>query len=180
MPKLSAGLLLYRRRAAGSEAGRAAGSEAGPAAAGWEVFLVHPGGPFWQRKDLGAWYIPKGEVAAGEEPLAAARREVAEETGFVAAAPFVALEPVRQAGGKTVMAWAAAGDLDAAAIVSNTFEVEWPPRSGRRRSFPEVDRAAWFVLPEAAERILAGQRPLLVQLGAILSETAGSNREERP
>lgn len=172
MPKLSAGLLLYRRR----EGGRAAGRED----ATWEVFLVHPGGPFWQRKDLCAWSIPKGEVAAGEDPLAAARREVAEETGFRAAPPFVALEPVRQAGGKTVMAWAAAGDLDAAAIVSNTFEVEWPPRSGRRQRFPEVDRAAWFTLSEAEAKILAGQRPLLVQLSAILSQTAGSNQEDPP
>jgi predicted NUDIX family NTP pyrophosphohydrolase len=153
MPKLSAGLLLYRPREA----------------AGWEVFLVHPGGPFWRRKDLGAWSIPKGEVAAGEDPLAAARRELAEETGFQADPPFLALEPVRQPGGKTVMAWAAAGDCDAAAIASDTFTVEWPPRSGRLQSFPEVDRAAWFSLPEAREKILAGQRPLLAQLAAILA-----------
>jgi len=202
MASLSAGLLLYRRRAApgdddlsarplpeGAAAGAGAasgvsaaggaggadttaganGASGGPAAPGEpEVFLVHPGGPFWQKKDLGAWSIPKGEVAAGEEPLAAARREFAEETGFRPGPPFHPLAPARQAGGKTVAAWAVAGDLDAAAIVSGTFSMEWPPRSGRRQSFPEVDRGGWFSLAEASEKILAGQRPLLAQLAALL------------
>jgi predicted NUDIX family NTP pyrophosphohydrolase len=155
--KLSAGILLYR-----------AGS-AGPA----EVLLVHPGGPFWEKKDLGAWSIPKGEVTDGEDPLAAARRELAEETGFQAAPPFVPLEPVQQRAGKTVMAWVAAGDADPAALVSNSFSMEWPPGSGRRQSFPEVDRAAWFSLSEARQRILAGQRPLLDQLAALLGRQRG-------
>jgi len=151
MAKLSAGILVYRR-----------------GTAGWEVFLVHPGGPYWRNRDVGAWSIPKGEVGAGEDPQAAARRELAEETGFHAAPPLLSLAPVRQPGGKAVMSWAAAGDFDAAAIVSNTFAMEWPPRSGRLESFPEVDRAAWFALPEARQKILAGQVPLLEQLEKLL------------
>ena len=156
MVKLSAGLLVYRLRAEG-----------------YEVFLVHPGGPFWRNRDVGAWSIPKGEVTAGEEPLAAARRELAEETGFAAAPPWLHLKPVRQLGGKTVLAWAAAGDFDAAAIASNTFDMEWPPRSGRMQSFPEVDRAAWFSLTEARQKILAGQVPLLEQLEKLLGPGGG-------
>lgn len=151
MAKLSAGILVYRR-----------------GTAGWEVFLVHPGGPYWRNRDVGAWSIPKGEVGAGEDPQAAARRELAEETGFQVAPPLLSLPPVRQLGGKAVMAWAAAGDFDAAAIVSNTFAMEWPPRSGRLESFPEVDRAAWFALAEARQKIVAGQVPLLEQLEKLL------------
>jgi predicted NUDIX family NTP pyrophosphohydrolase len=144
MPKTSAGLLLFRYRD-----GKV------------EVLLVHPGGPFWARKDEGAWSIPKGEIGEHEEPLAAARREVAEETGAVPEGTFLPLTPVRQSGGKIVQAWAVEGDLDPADIRSNTFEMEWPPRSGRRRVFPEIDRAAWFTIPVARSKILRGQLPLL-------------------
>lgn len=126
-----------------------------------EVFLVHPGGPFWAKKDAGAWSIPKGEYAEGEEPLAAAQREFEEETGFVARGNFVELGAVKQPGGKVVRAWAAEGDCDPSALKSNVFEMEWPPRSGKVASFPEVDRAAWFSVEEARERILKGQVPLL-------------------
>jgi len=134
-----------------------------------EVLLVHPGGPFWAKKDLGAWSIPKGEVAPGEDTLAAARRELAEETGVEAAPPFLSLGSVVQRGGKTVTAWAAAGDADPAAIASNSFTMEWPPRSGRMQSFPEVDRAAWFSLAQAKQQILEGQRPLLDRLATLLA-----------
>jgi predicted NUDIX family NTP pyrophosphohydrolase len=147
MPKQSAGLLLYRR---------------GPEGA--EVFLVHPGGPFWAKKDEGAWSIPKGEFEAGEDPLAAAVREFEEETGVRIAGRFLPLDPVVQSSGKRVVAWAVEGDIDAAAIRSDTFTIEWPPRSGRQQAFPEVDRGAWFRLDEAKRRILASQRPLLEQL----------------
>jgi predicted NUDIX family NTP pyrophosphohydrolase len=137
---------------------------------GLEVLLVHPGGPFWAKKDLGAWSIPKGEIDAGEEsePLLVARREFAEETGQVIAGDFVSLEPVRQRGGKLVQAWAVEGELDVTQLRSNSFTMEWPPRSGRFRSFPEVDRAEWFPIAEAKERILLGQRPLLEQLERLL------------
>ena len=130
-----------------------------------EVLLVHPGGPYWARKDLGAWTIPKGEVDPGEDARAAARRELAEETGIVLAAEeLVPLGEVRQAGGKVVEAWAVERDCDAGTLRSNLFTLEWPPRSGRSVEFPEVDRAAWFDLDEAGRRILAGQRPLLERL----------------
>ena len=152
----SAGLLVYRRRAGLIE-----------------VFLVHPGGPFWRNKDDGAWSVPKGEYTEGEEPLAAAQREFAEETGMTVTGPFHALAPVRQAGGKVVSAWAVPGDFDAQAIRSNTFTMEWPPRSGRLRTFPEVDRAGWFVLEQAAVKLLAGQRPLLIELAALLGSEKG-------
>lgn len=141
-----------------------------------EVLLVHPGGPFWQRKDDGAWSIPKGEFGDGEDAEAAARRELLEETGFALAGPLAALAPVRQGGGKTVHAFAAEGDLDAAAIRSNTFTMEWPPRTGTMRSFPEVDRAAWFDVATAARKILAGQRPILSQLVALLGEGDDAKR----
>jgi predicted NUDIX family NTP pyrophosphohydrolase len=147
LAKRSAGLLLYRR-----PAGKL------------EVLLVHPGGPFWQKKDLGAWTIPKGEFAAGEDPLDAARREFHEETGREVAGPFMPLTPVKQPGGKTVHAWAVEGDFDPRALKSNTFSLEWPPRSGRRQEFPEVDRAAWFDLEEAKRRINRGQVVLLYEL----------------
>lgn len=147
--KTSAGILLWRRREE------------------LEVFLVHPGGPFWVKKDLGAWSIPKGEIGEGEEPLACAVRELTEETGFTVDGPFVALRPIRQAGGKTVHAWAAEGDCDPAALRSNVFSMEWPPRSGRLQDFPEVDRAAWFELGEARRKILAAQAPLLDELARL-------------
>lgn len=148
MPKQSAGLLLFRERE-----GRL------------EVLLVHPGGPFWAKKDAGAWSLPKGEFTEGEDPLEAARREFQEETGSEPpSGDYLALEPHRQPGGKTVHAWAVRGDLDAAAVRSNTFTLEWPPRSGRRREFPEIDRAGWFPLPDALEKILEGQAGFLEEL----------------
>jgi predicted NUDIX family NTP pyrophosphohydrolase len=149
--KRSAGLLLYRVKDRGIE-----------------VFLVHPGGPFWAKKDEGAWTIPKGEIDAGEDPLAAAIREFAEETGTMLQGEFRALPPVRQAGGKTVLAWTLAGDLDAAAIRSNDFEMEWPPKSGKRRRFPEVDRAQWFAPEEARRKINKAQIALLDALAALV------------
>lgn len=137
-----------------------------------EVFLVHPGGPFWKNKDAGAWSIPKGEFDAPEAPLAAARREFAEETGVALDGPFHALPPCRQKGGKIVHAFAVRAEVDAAAVRSNAFTMEWPPRSGRTQSFPEVDRAAWFAIEEAAVRINAGQRPLLDGLRRALAGEA--------
>jgi predicted NUDIX family NTP pyrophosphohydrolase len=147
MAKTSAGLLLYRQRPERLE-----------------VFLVHPGGPFWVRKDQGAWSIPKGEIATGEEPLAAARREFAEETGLLAEGDAIALTPIRQKGGKIVHAFALEGDADADAISSNRFVIEWPPRSGRQQEFPEVDRAGWFGLAEARQKLLESQHGLLDEL----------------
>jgi predicted NUDIX family NTP pyrophosphohydrolase len=144
MPKHSAGLLIFRRSQEGVE-----------------VLLVHPGGPLWAKRDLGAWSIPKGEIEPGEDPLEAARREVEEETGFRASGPFRELGALRQRGGKRVSAWATPGDFDPAALRSGEFELEWPPRSGRRQRFPEVDRAAWFALADARRRILPSQLPLL-------------------
>ncbi|MBJ6725274.1 NUDIX domain-containing protein [Geomesophilobacter sediminis] len=151
MPKQSAGIVLYRFRGGVPQ-----------------VFLVHPGGPFWKNKDLGAWSIPKGEYLDGEDPLTVARREFQEETGFTVDGPFTRLEPVRQPGGKVVSAWAVEGECDAARITSNLFQMEWPPRSGRSAEFPEVDRADWFTLPEASEKILKGQLGLLDQLQNLL------------
>jgi predicted NUDIX family NTP pyrophosphohydrolase len=155
MAKLSAGLLIYRR-----------------SDGALEVLLVHPGGPYWSRKDSGAWSIPKGEYGPDEEPLEAAKREAAEEVGLTVAGPFVPLAPVTQPGGKIVSAWAAAGDFDASQVQGNTFSMEWPPRSGTFRSFPEVDRAGWFALPAAREKILKGQLPLLDELERLLGDTA--------
>ena len=131
-----------------------------------EVFLVHPGGPFWAKKDDGAWSIPKGEYLDGEDPLAVAQREFTEETGLVAAGPFHDLGEVKQPGGKLVRAWACKGDHDPAAMVSNRFTLEWPPRSGRFREFPEVDRCGWFDVAAARKKILKGQLPLLGRLAA--------------
>ena len=145
--KRSAGILLYRHSASGIE-----------------VFLVHPGGPFWAKRDLGAWTIPKGEVDADEDLLEAARREFCEETGARIEGTFVELAPALQPSGKVVHAWMVEGDVDAAAITSNMFSMEWPPKSGVTREFPEVDRAGWFTLAEAREKILPGQQPLLDQL----------------
>ena len=149
--KRSAGILLYRDRGGVIE-----------------VFLVHPGGPFWAKKDLGAWSLPKGEFAEGEDPLAAARRELEEETGFAIDGEFRPLRPLKQAGGKVVHAWAVEGDLDPSQLRSNTFTLEWPPKSGRMQTFPEVDRAAWFTIPEARQHILKGQADFLDQLVEML------------
>jgi len=129
-----------------------------------QVLLVHPGGPFWSRKDAGAWSIPKGEFEDGEDPLAAAQREFVEETGFQPAGPYIELQPVRQSSGKHVFAWAFAGDCDPERMVSNTFEIEYPPRSGKMRRFPEADRAAWFDLAEARARINVAQVAFLDEL----------------
>jgi predicted NUDIX family NTP pyrophosphohydrolase len=153
----SAGVLLYRRGARGPE-----------------ILLVHPGGPFWAKRDLGAWSIPKGEIGAGEEPRECALRELAEELG--SAAPrlepdaLVELGSVRQKGGKVVHAWAAEAGFDPSDLRSNTFAMEWPPRSGREREFPEVDRAAWFEPGEARERILPAQAELIERLLGRLGE----------
>jgi predicted NUDIX family NTP pyrophosphohydrolase len=136
-----------------------------------EVFLVHPGGPFWARKDEGAWSIAKGEYDADEEAVDAARREYTEETGLPAPeGVFIPLAEVKQRGGKMVSAWAVETNFDATTIISGTFTMEWPPRSGQMQSFPEVDRAAWFRLEEAERRILAGQRPFLAELRARFPE----------
>jgi predicted NUDIX family NTP pyrophosphohydrolase len=152
MPKRSAGILLYRRR----------GKDI-------ELLLVHPGGPFWAKKDLGAWSIPKGEYAAGEDPLAVACREVEEEMGLrLEPGRFLPLGELAQRGGKVVTAFALERDFDPLTLRSNSFELEWPPRSGRRRSFPEIDRAQWFSPPEAQSRILASQQPFIQRLLAAL------------
>ncbi len=153
MPKTSAGLLVYRRKAEFPE-----------------VLLVHPGGPFWRKRDDGAWSIPKGEYGAGEDAQAAAFREFAEELGVTppSASPHP-LGEVVQAGGKHVVAFAVEGDFDVRTIQSNSFEMEWPPGSGRRESFPEVDRADWFNLNAAKQKIIPGQQPLLERLEAILT-----------
>jgi predicted NUDIX family NTP pyrophosphohydrolase len=132
-----------------------------------EVFLVHPGGPLWKNKDAGAWSIPKGEFAEGEDALAAARREFEEETGASIDGHFVALAPIRQRGGKVVHAWAVEGDVALAQLVSNTFTIEWPPKSGKMQSFPEVDRYAWLPLDEARSKINEAQRALLDELASL-------------
>ncbi|HEX2101119.1 MAG TPA: NUDIX domain-containing protein [Candidatus Synoicihabitans sp.] len=149
--KQSAGIVLYRTR-----------GEA------MEVLLVHPGGPFWAKKDAGAWSIPKGEYADGEDPLTAARREMFEETGLTLSEPLLPLGQVKQRGGKIVRAWAAAGDCDAAALKSNCCRMMWPPGSGRMLEFPEVDRAEWFALAEARMRLLPAQVPFLERLAEAL------------
>ena len=152
-PRRSAGLVLYRG-----------------APDALELLLVHPGGPAWARRDEGAWSIPKGEYADGEDPLAAARREFAEELGGEAPGGEMAdLGEIRQKGGKLVRAWAIAGDLDTSTVVSNTFELEWPPRSGKRIEVPEVDRAEWFGLDAARQKINVGQVALIDRLEQLLS-----------
>jgi predicted NUDIX family NTP pyrophosphohydrolase len=154
MPRTSAGLIVYRR-----ESGLL------------EVLLVHPGGPFWRKRDLGAWSIPKGEYDAGEDPEVAARREFQEELGV--APPKRSAQPlgeIVQAGGKRVAAFAVEGDIDVSAIESNSFEMEWPPRSGRRQLFPEIDRAEWYTLATARDKIIPGQRPLLDRLLVIVAD----------
>ena len=133
-----------------------------------EVFLVHPGGPFWAKKDLGAWSICKGEYADGEAPLEAAIREFQEETGFAAQGEFLELGTVQQLGGKIVSAWAFEGDCDPGDLISNRCQVEWPPRSGRMIEIPEVDRGGWFSISEATERILKSQAPFLDRLSALV------------
>lgn len=133
-----------------------------------EVLLVHPGGPFWSKKDLGAWSIPKGEVEEDEGLLEGAIREVREETGILVEGNFLALTPVRQKAGKIIHAWAVNAEVDTGNITSNSFELEWPPRSGTRKTFPEIDKASWFGIGEALKKINPGQSPLLHELMSIL------------
>ena len=150
----SAGILLYKHQ------GR-----------GLLVLLVHPGGPFWRNKDDGAWSIPKGERAAGEDAETTARREFAEELGATPAGTLIPLGRIRQSGGKQVDGFALEVDLDVERIAGNTFEIEWPPRSGRRQSFPEVDRAAWFSPAEARQKINAGQKPFIDRLEELCAKS---------
>jgi predicted NUDIX family NTP pyrophosphohydrolase len=157
VPKRSAGLILYRHRSGDLQ-----------------VLLVHPGGPYFAKKDAGAWSVPKGEYGDGEDPQAVALREFEEETGVRLSGPLLSLGEIRQAGGKRVTAFALAGDLNPATICSNRFEIEWPPRSGRRQSFPEIDEARWFTLDEARIRILAGQAPLLDRLRDVVAMPQGT------
>ena len=151
MAKVSAGTLMYRFREGSLE-----------------VFLVHPGGPLWQKRDSGAWSIPKGEIDEGGDPLETARREFHEETGFEIEGDLMPLAPIKQSGGKRVYAWAVEGDCDPDQIRSNLFAMEWPPRSGKQAEFPEVDRAAWYSIAEARDKLVSGQRGLLDQLVALL------------
>jgi predicted NUDIX family NTP pyrophosphohydrolase len=155
MPILSAGLLMFRRR---------------PGLV--QVLLAHPGGPFWSRRDEASWTLPKGEIGLDEDPLQAARREFQEETGFASVAPFHLLGELRQKSGKRITAWAFEGDADPAALTSNLFEMEWPPRSGRRQRFPEIDRIAWFDLDEARRKLIAGQAPFIDHLEQWLAQEA--------
>jgi predicted NUDIX family NTP pyrophosphohydrolase len=161
MPKLSAGLLLYRR-----------------IHGHLEVLLVHPGGPLWTKKDAGAWSIPKGEVDPGEDELVAAKREFVEEVGEVPEGELLSLGTVQQKGGKVVRAWAVEGDCDTTAVTSNTFTMEWPPRSGKQREFPEIDRAEFFSLDEAREKINQAQAKFLSVLAELLSG-GGSEQSDR-
>lgn len=149
--QVSAGLLAFRR------------------SNGFEFLLAHPGGPFWRKKDDGAWTIPKGLAESDADPLSAAQREFTEETGFVATGEMMPLKPVRQRSGKTVWAWAFEADFDLACFTSNLFEMEWPPRSGRVQSFPEIDRLGWFDDATALKKIIAYQKPLLLELRAKLA-----------
>jgi len=155
VPKRSAGLLMYRR-----------------AARVLDVLLVHPGGPFWAKKDDGAWSIPKGEYDAGEDALTVAKREFAEELGVAADGEFLDLGEVIQGGGKRVRAFALEGDFDVSSVRSNTFELEWPPKSGRRQTFPEVDRAGWFAPDAARQKILVGQQPFIERLLQALAPSS--------
>jgi predicted NUDIX family NTP pyrophosphohydrolase len=156
MLKLSAGILLFRRRPTGVE-----------------VMLVHPGGPFWAKKDLGAWSIPKGLVDEGEDVLAAAKREFQEETGMPIKGECLDLGAHKQPSGKTIVAWACQGDFDPASLKSNTFAIEWPPRSGRMAEFPEVDRVAWYSIDEATQKINKGQSPIIAALQASMTRSGG-------
>jgi len=153
MAKKSAGLVMYRIRGGALE-----------------VLLVHLGGPLWGKKDAGAWFVPKGEIEPGEDEFAAAQREFEEETGFKSTGPFLALGSVKHKSGKTVTAWAFEGDCDPAALRSNTFTMEWPPRSGKHHEFPEVDRAAWFTIEAAREKIHPAEFELLDRLGRHLEQ----------
>jgi predicted NUDIX family NTP pyrophosphohydrolase len=153
MAKHSAGILMYRRRQKIVE-----------------VLLAHMGGPFWAKKDLGAWSIPKGEFEPGEVPLDAAKREFHEETGLTVTGEFIPLTPINLSGGKILHAWAVEGDCDASSIKSNTFMLEWPPRSGKQQAFPEIDRAEWYSLDDAQEKVTKGQRGLIEALRRILRE----------
>ncbi len=152
MAKKSAGLLMYRMTKEGHV----------------ECFLCHMGGPFWAKKDNGAWTIPKGEYEADQDPLEAAIREFKEETGFDARGEFIELTPIKQSGGKKVRAWAFEGDADPNAIQSNTFEMEWPPKSGKKQTFAEIDRAEWFPLDKAKDKMITAQRALVDELSAKL------------
>jgi predicted NUDIX family NTP pyrophosphohydrolase len=151
MPKKSAGIILYRFTKDQLE-----------------VLLVHPGGPFWAKKDLNAWSIPKGEFEEGEDPLESAKREMREETGMEVEGTFIELTPVKQKSGKLVFAWAIKGDFDPVKIKSNEFEMEWPPRSGEKKKFPEVDKAGWFTTEEGAKKMVEGQIPLIKELERIV------------
>jgi predicted NUDIX family NTP pyrophosphohydrolase len=151
MVKKSAGILAYRKTDSN-----------------YEVFLVHPGGPYWAKKDLSSWSIPKGEFEDEEDPLAAAKREFREETGFEIKGEFFSLEPVKQPGGKIIFTWAVEADFDASKVSSNTFEMEWPPKTGRMQEFPEVDRGEWFVMEAARRKLLKGQIPILGKLAEKL------------
>jgi len=137
---------------------------------GVEVLLVHPGGPYFSKKDAGSWSIPKGEFSDNEDPLQAAKREFAEETGHLVEGTFKSMSPVKLKSGKTIYAWAVEAEIDATNIASNTFEMEWPPKSGRLQHFPEVDRAEWFSVEVATEKINVGQVALLLELGAMLQQ----------
>ena len=151
MPKQAAGILMYRRRPGGIE-----------------VLLAHPGGPFWAKKDHGAWMIPKGEIDPGEDPLEAAKREFQEEMGSPVTGTFVPLGTIKQKSGKVVQAWAVEGEFDPDRLRSNTFQAEWPPRSGKVKEYAEVDRAEWFPVSIARERILPAQEPLITELVTLL------------
>jgi predicted NUDIX family NTP pyrophosphohydrolase len=150
--KLSAGILMFRKRESTLQ-----------------LFLVHPGGPFWRNKDAGAWSIPKGEYEEGEDPLDAAKREFLEETGIEADGEFLPLGEIKQPSGKVITAWALEGDCEPSAVRSNMFSMEWPPKSGRQQEFPEVDRADWFTANEAKERIVKGQTGLIDRVVALIS-----------
>jgi len=150
MPKQSAGILLYRKTSQGLQ-----------------LFLVHPGGPFFKNKDDASWSVPKGEYEADEDPLAAAKREFQEETGHEITGSFTALRSVKQKGGKTVLAWAVEGNIDPKAIKSNTFEMEWPPRSGKKKTFDEIDRGEWFDIATAKRKINPAQVTFIDELAAM-------------
>ena len=156
MAKESAGLLMYRKKDGELE-----------------FLLVHPGGPFWKKKDAGAWTIPNGEIGVGEDALAAAKREFEEELGLKPEGSFIGLKPIKQKGGKVVRAWVFEGDCDASQIKSNTFSMEWPAKSGKMAEFPEVDQAEFFNLEKAKEKINEAQIPLLEEVGAIVKMPAG-------
>jgi predicted NUDIX family NTP pyrophosphohydrolase len=147
MPKKSAGILVYRKTKEE-----------------YEILLVHPGGPFWAKKDMNSWSIPKGEFEDDEEPLAAAKREFEEETGFKIEGEFIELNPVKQPGGKLIYSWSVEGDINASEVKSNLFKMEWPPRSGAFKEFPEIDRAEWFSFKTAKQKIITGQIPIVENL----------------